>query len=410
MTQENVLTINNACPALGSTGLGTWVYAKDKEVGGAPLIPGKYYYVHPKAGNTNNDGLTKDTPLKSIIDAYTRCIDGDGIVLLSAGNTTTETTSYLKKTLTWDKNGITVFGICAPVSMYQRARISNTEVTTTSSVIAQAVNAITRETGSFVTDGWVTGMTGTIADSGVNNGATFTVIAVNPLSMTVAETLTVQTKAQVGSCVLKSYVTDLIHVTGANNRFINIHVWNSGSSVLSTGALKVSGVRNAFSACHFGGAGNDTPAASVDAHDVHLSGCQEASFYGCTLGTDTVAREAANGNILVDGGVWRTQFYGCTILAKSVTAGKGAIKSGGATSWSGYLLFKGCSFLKWNENGITSCDSVFIGTKPTSGALLVDNCAVAGWTAWDSVADNNMVFVANSAAVASGGGGIATTP
>jgi hypothetical protein len=39
----------------------------------------------------------------------------------------------------------------------------------------------------------------------------------------------------------------------------------------------------------------------------------------------------------------------------------------------------------------------------------MDCCSLVGWAAWDSVGGNDMVYVANSAAVAAGAGGIATT-
>jgi len=77
---------------------------------------------------------------------------------------------------------------------------------TSSSVIAEAAHTFTRDSGSFITDGWAVGMTGTIADSGSNNAATFTVSGtVAALVLTVTETLNVQNKAQVGACVLTSY-------------------------------------------------------------------------------------------------------------------------------------------------------------------------------------------------------------
>lgn len=76
--------------------------------------------------------------------------------------------------------------------------------TTTSSVINQTEHTIARETGSFVTDGWATGMTGKIADSGSNNAATFTCTNVAALTLTVSEILVEQSKVQVGSCTLTS--------------------------------------------------------------------------------------------------------------------------------------------------------------------------------------------------------------
>jgi hypothetical protein len=84
--------------------------------------------------------------------------------------------------------------------------LSTTSALTSSSVIAQTANTITRESGSFITDGWTTGAKGYIADSGANNHALFTVTGtVAALTLTVTETLTAQTKAQCGACVLTKY-------------------------------------------------------------------------------------------------------------------------------------------------------------------------------------------------------------
>lgn len=92
------------------------------------------------------------------------------------------------------------------------ASISTTSNLSSSSVISQGAHTIDRETGSFITDGWVTGYTGYITDSGANNGALFTVTGtVTALSLTVIETLTMQTKAQAGACVLTRYSATRLH-------------------------------------------------------------------------------------------------------------------------------------------------------------------------------------------------------
>jgi len=49
---------------------------------------------------------------------------------MSSGNSTAETTSYMTQGIDWVKEGITVVGACAPVSMYQRARVASKSVTT----------------------------------------------------------------------------------------------------------------------------------------------------------------------------------------------------------------------------------------------------------------------------------------
>ena len=395
---------------------------ENPQIGSKPpvMIRGTWYYVDPFGGANVNNGLTPTTAFSDLLTAYTQCVDGvgDGIVLLSAGTTSANTTSYLKQPLLWTKSGITVVGIEAPTRTFGRARIANKDVVTSANVtMVDGVHTFTRSdaAGSFITDGWVVGMTGTNVDSGANNGLTFTVTIVTDTVMTFIETFTAQTAGQTVSAVLTSYCTKLIDVQGANNAFYNVHVGNFGVNVLSVGCVKTSGSRNAFVRCHFIGAGSALPAAATGANDLELVG-DENTFESCTIGDDTINRAAANGNILLSGSssgpvaVWRNRFYDCDIFSYSATAGKGAIKSGAATGCNGFLIFARCRFFNWTPNGLTLLTSAFIGTKLTSGQLLMDGCSLVGWSAWDSVSANKNVYVANSNATASGAGGIATAP
>lgn len=414
MTNELIDRLNHSLPCSNAFGLGDFINKTSQLIGMPIVIPGTWYYYCPFTGSDSPtvDGTDKTKPLKTFEAAYAKCVDGagDGIVALSAGTgTSSQTTNYFKKAFTFAKSGITVIGAAAPVRMYGRARIANTEVTSTSTVMSQAANSIDRETGSFVTDGWIVGMKGTIVDSGSNNGATFTVTAVTALSLTVSETLNVQTKAQTVSCVLTSYIATMLTVSGSNNAFYNMHIGNFGSNVLSVGAVKVTGNRNFFAGCHLLGAGHATPAAAAGAYDLEVNAGQENTFERCTFGTDSIIRAATNGNIRFDGGAWRTRFVDCDIVSYSATSTKGAILSASASAFSGIQIFARCRFLNWNENGIDNIASAFIGTKPLSGNILMDACSLIGYTAWDSVAANDVVYVGNSAAVASGAGGIATT-
>jgi hypothetical protein len=200
----------------------------------------------------------------------------------------------------------------------------------------------------------------------------------------------------------------LIKVSGNNNRFVNVNMFNGGSDVAALGCLWVTGHRNMFENCHFVGAGHATPAAEAGAYDLMVDGGQENTFERCTFGTDTIIRAAANGNIVFDGGAWRTQFYDCDILAYSATSAKGAIKIIDATAFSGWQVFARCRFMAWKPNGIGSgLTSAVIGVAPNSGQILIDCCSLAGWAAWDTLSAVT-TYVGNSAAEASGGGGVAT--
>ena len=215
-------------------------------------------------------------------------------------------------------------------------------------------------------------------------------------------------RARIANAAATTNIANLITVSGSNNAFKNIALFNGGSNVASVGCLKVTGNRNFFENCHFVGAGHATPAAAVGAYDLEVNAGQENTFEKCIFGTDSVIRAAANANIRFDGDAWRNYFYDCDIVAYSATAGKGAIMSVDAAAFNGFQVFSRCRFTAWKENGIGALTSAFIGTKPTSGQILIDSCTLAGWAAWDSVGGNDTLYIANSAAVASGAGGIAT--
>ena len=386
--------------------------------GQLPAIRGRWFGVDPY-GVTNGD-----TPVEmglaavytTLLDAYNACTTGvgDGIVLFSGGTgTSSQTTSYLKQSLAWSKSGITMVGLSSGTRLYGRARIANVEVTTGALTVLSfddtaSVYTINRSTGSFVTDGFVVGQKVVVDSTSNTNDGTFTVTAVAALSMTVTETLTDESAVTAGSTTIKSVNPSMIVVSGHNNTFINVHVGNFSSLVGAVGCLKVTGNRNAFMNCHFIGAGHATPAADAGAYDVELNGAQETTFVGCAFGTDTIIRAATNGNIRFDTNVWRSRFYGCEVLSYSATSTKGAILCVDATGMEGVQVFVDCQFINWNENGIDALASVFIGTKPTSGAILLHNPAVVGYTAIDSVGGNDMVYVAGYA-TAAGAGGISTT-
>ena len=368
------------------------------ESGGLPQIKGKWFFVDP-ANSTATVGGEADSPVASIENAYDLCTsgNGDGIVLLSGGTTSAKTTSYLKQPLAWSKHGITVVGVAAPTRMGGRARVANKTVTTTAALTAIANTSISRAAGSFVTDGWEVGM------QFISNvdAAAITITAVTALKITCTGTLTVGAHTSI-----TSVNTNLMTVSGDNNSFVNVHFGNFGSNVLEVGCVEVTGNRNYFGNCHLIGAGHATPAAATGAYDLKLNAAQETTFESCTFGTDTIIRAAANGNIIYDGTCYRTRFYDCDVISYSETAGHGAVNIIDVTAMSGVDIFSGCRFINWKPNGYGALTKAVIGSTPTSGHLLFDSCSYFGYTA---VGATSAVYVANSAVVASGAGGIATT-
>jgi hypothetical protein len=385
---------------------------------GLPTIRGSWFAVDPYGATDGREPKEYgyEAVYSTLLDAYNACTSGrgDGIAVLSGGTgTASHTTSYLSAPLAWTKHGITVFGVSAPTRVFGRARVASVTRTTGSltTLAFATTTTITDSASGFLTAGFKVGDVLRVHDTGgFNQSAGHIITAVTAGTITcAASTFVVKSAALSGATVVSSYNANMIDLSGSNNTFMNLHVGNFGADALSVGCLKVSGHRNYFGNCHFIGAGHATPAATTGAYDLELNGGQENTFENCVFGTDTIIRGAANANIRFDTNVWRSRFYGCEILSYSATAGKGAIASADATALEGVQVFKECQFINWNENGIGALTSAFIGTKPTSGAILIDGCSLVGWAAWDSVGGNDMVYVVNSDATASGAGGIATT-
>jgi len=362
------------------------------EVGSLPAIRGQWYFVNPTGGADTADGRTIDTAVANIKAAYDKASDGDGIALLSYGATSAATTSYQYQSLLWAKNGITVFGVAAPVSMFGRARIANKTLVTTATLTAVADTSISRATGSFVTDGWKVGMK-FITNV---NAAAITVVTVSALVITVTGTLTVGEHTS-----MTSVNANLITVSGSNNRFYNVHMFNGGTNALEIGGLDVTGLRNYFENCHIvGGAGAATTANN---YSLKLdTTAEENTFRSCSIGSNTFAQgDNAAADIVLTGVVKRNRFYDCEIMAM-VSAGTAhaAVKSI-STSGGAPTVFKNCLF---NYGLSTTTPAALHIVSGSSDKIVLMDCMAVKATGWGTQIYNNAVAAAASAA-----GGNATT-
>jgi hypothetical protein len=361
------------------------------EVGSLPLVRGQWYFVDPTSGANTADGRTISTALKDLAAAYTKAGDGDGIALISYGATSAATTSYLYQDLAWSKNGITVVGVAAPVSMFSRARVANKTLTTTVALTAVANTSIARSTGSFVTDGWVAGMKFiTNVDT-----AAITVDTVSALTITVTGTLTVGAHTS-----MTSVMPTLTTISGANNRFYNVSFFNGGTNALEIGGIVVSGVRNYFERCHFvGGAGATTSASN---YSLKVDAGEENYFVNCAIGSNTFAQgNNASADLILNGVLKRNHFVGCEFIGM-VSAGTahGAIKSVGTSGGTG-TVFKDCLF---NYGLSTTTPAALHLVSGSVDNIILQNSMLVKVTGVGTYVYSNAVAAAASAA-----GGIATS-
>jgi hypothetical protein len=366
------------------------------EVGSLPLIRGKWFFVDPTSGANTSDGRTIDTSVADLHAAYDKLADGDGVALLSYGATAAATTSYLKHELTWALNGITVVGIAAPVAMFGRARVANKTVATTATLTAPSGGAtITRAAGSFVTDGWIVGMAGTCAGAHTD---TFVVSAVSALTLTLVGTVTASAG---GITSITSYNVNLLTISGANNRFYNIHFFNGGTAAAEVGGVAIEGARNYFQNCHFvGGAG---AAAAATKYSLKLSAAEENTFVDCVVGSDSFDHgNNADCDVLLSGTVKRNRFKGCEFIAfASAGTAHGFVKSATTTGGSP-TVFDNCYF-----NGLLCATAyIFAAAFIKTGncdKIGIHNCTLGQVTAWGAG-----VWVYGAASAASAGGAIST--
>lgn len=87
----------------------------------------KIFFVDPRVGSDGNNGLSPRKPLATITQAHSLMTDENGDVCYFIGtDSTTGSSSRDTATITWSKSGCTLIGVCAPVHVATRARISPT--------------------------------------------------------------------------------------------------------------------------------------------------------------------------------------------------------------------------------------------------------------------------------------------
>ena len=223
-------------------------------------------------------------------------------------------------------------------------------------------------------------------------------------------------RARVASASTATALASMITVSGNNNTFLNMQIGNWGSDAAALGGVIVSGARNYFGNVNVIGAGHATPAQTTGSYSLHLEGGDENMFEGCTIGLDTVDQDgsqAATGVIKFSTGAQTNVFKDCSILSyfSYASAICGAIHHVGAgDSITRTQLFDNCSFINYKLGLPTTTPplSMVVGTAPNNGVILLKNCSVLGYAAYDGTAANDRVYVTAPATHATGGLAVVT--
>jgi hypothetical protein len=368
-----------------------------------PFIRGDWFIADPYKVTTGIIGI--EGSVGDLVTAYDACVSGrgDGIIVLSGGTSAAHTTSDIHSELDWSKHNITVYGVCAPTRMYQRARINSKNITTSSDGIAfPTVTTITDSLSGFLTAGFKVGDILRIYNttSNTNDGTGHIITAVTADTITCgASTFTVKTHAETGtSVVIDTYCSSVITVSGNNNSFYNLFINNEDNDALALNALKVTGARNYFENIHAANAIAD--AASTVARSLWLtaSTCQENTFVRCTFGSDTYDRgNNATYDILLSGAIARNRFYDCETSRSTTVGVAGFAVYASATTGGRPTLFENCRFMCWSSAGGNANQSYMFASTGNCDFVWFTKCLYPGYAALsnDAVAWISSSYSAN---------------
>ena len=195
-------------------------------------------------------------------------------------------------------------------------------------------------------------------------------------------------------------VTSVITWSSDGSICMNMQFMNGSDADVDSGAVVVSGHRNAFINCMISGMGHATPGARAGSYSLTVSGV-ENHFSKCYVGLDTITRAAANAELLITGS--KDSYWDCTFASFSDTAAHFAVNVTGA----GTHTFKRCMFHNMSTNAATPLTDAFSVTVGTTHYILLDPaCMSIGYTGWSDTVGS----LYSSGPAANAGFGLATNP
>jgi hypothetical protein len=212
---------------------------------------------------------------------------------------------------------------------------------------------------------------------------------------------------------VSTYVTasNLFTVSADNCYIAGIQFWAGVASANPTGCVKVTGERNKFKNCQFGGMGA-TLMDSAGAYSLKLEGGGENFFEDCIIGQDTSAVGAAvNAHLYFASATARNKFKGCTFLMYTAHATNTQFIRAAAASMLNIQVFDECIFINDTANGsttLTQAATIVAGGSPAGGVLL-RQCVSVGATDWNATDAGNVYGSAESATANAIGLGVTIT-
>ncbi|HUS95299.1 MAG TPA: hypothetical protein VMX97_01020 [Hyphomicrobiaceae bacterium] len=181
-------------------------------------------------------------------------------------------------------------------------------------------------------------------------------------------------------------LTSVIDFGGKGNIVRNMQFGNEASANVDSEAVNLTGDRYEFTNCMIHGMVHATPAARAGSYSLGLTGAHENVFVGCWIGTDTIVRAAANGELMMCAGSSKNLFQHCRFASQSITAAKHMVAFVTSTTPMGLNTWEDCLFYNNSTNWAQDLTNAFVVTG-AQATYYIDlcRCRLVGITGWSNV-------------------------
>jgi len=193
-------------------------------------------------------------------------------------------------------------------------------------------------------------------------------------------------RARIG---MSTTFTPMITVSGSGNLFKDIYTMH-GTAAGDYIGWNITGARNRFDGCHFGGPMNAAQGDHASYEGVAIDGSENV-FENCVFGTDSTGRDETSSNVTLGAGTL-TIFRNCLFLASLTDGNPVFIKAENTTSYT-WALFDNCHFMAFNTNYATAMTVACACTGGNSCALnFAPSCTFQNVTALSDATDDDFVW------------------
>lgn len=212
--------------------------------------------------------------------------------------------------------------------------------------------------------------------------------------------------SQTGSTVF----TPLLAISGSECIFRDIGTFHGFDNASAQICVAITGGRNEFTRCLFGGMGHATAAAQAGGRSLTITGSTgENTFVDCQIGLDTITASAANASLQLLSGTPRNVFRGCIFPRMTSSAGALFVLTAAAGAIDRFTIFEDCKFLNAIKSTSTQMTVGFSMAASAGGMMVIKGGISVGATKWGDAAALAQMYI-DMAAVSASAGGLGVNP